>query len=139
PSTGIRGTLPAKDFCMSGNLHTHTVISFGPFAADLQTQELKKHGVRLRLPGQSFQILKMLLERLGELVSREELHAALWPSDTFVDFEKGINAAVKRLREALGDSPDDPKLIETLPKRGYRFIGTITSLPPTPVPPVEYV
>jgi Tol biopolymer transport system component/DNA-binding winged helix-turn-helix (wHTH) protein len=124
---------------MPGNLHTHTVISFGPFAADLQIQELRKHGVRLRLPGQSFQILKMLLERPGSLVSREELHAALWPSDTFVDFEKGINAAVKRLREALGDSPDDPKLIETLPKRGYRFIGTITSLPPTPVPPVEYV
>jgi len=124
---------------MPGNLHPHTVISFGPFSADLQTQELKKHGVRLRLPGQSFQILKMLLERPGSLVSREELHAALWPLDTFVDFEKGINAAVKRLREALGDSPDDPKLIETLPKRGYRFIGTITSLPPTPVPPVEYV
>jgi DNA-binding winged helix-turn-helix (wHTH) protein len=124
---------------MPGNLHTHTVISFGPFAADLQTQELKKHGVRLRLPGQSFQILQMLLERPGGLVTREELHAALWPSDTFVDFEKGINAAVKRLREALGDSSDEPKLIETLPKRGYRFIGTITPLPPTPVLPVEYL
>jgi Tol biopolymer transport system component/DNA-binding winged helix-turn-helix (wHTH) protein len=137
--TFLRDTLLTKGFCMPGNLHPHSVISFGPFAADLQTQELKKHGVRLRLPGQSFQILKMLLERPGELVSREELHAALWPSDTFVDFEKGINAAVKRLREALGDSPDEPKLIETLPKRGYRFVGTITKLQPTPVLPVAYL
>src|SRR5215470_10826255 len=103
---------------MSVNQAAHVVIFFGPFEADLQTQELKKHGVRLRLPGQSFQILKMLLERPGELISREELHVALWPSDTFVDFEKGTNAAVKRLREALGDSSEDPKLIETLPKRG---------------------
>jgi DNA-binding winged helix-turn-helix (wHTH) protein len=90
---------------MPGNLHPHTVISFGPFAADLQTQELKKHGVRLRLPGQSFQILKMLLERPGELVGREELHAALWPSDTFVDFEKGTNAAVKNVCGKLWGIP----------------------------------
>jgi Tol biopolymer transport system component len=124
---------------MLGNLQSHTVISFGPFKADLQTQELRKHDVRLRLPGQSFQILKILLVRPGDLVSREELHAVLWPSDTFVDFEKGINAAVKRLREALGDSPDDPKLIETLPKRGYRFIGVITPPPPEPVPRTSHI
>jgi len=74
---------------MPGSRPTHTVISFGPFEADLQTQELKKQGVRLRLPGQSFQILSMLLERPGELISREELHQALWPSDTFVDLRKG--------------------------------------------------
>jgi Tol biopolymer transport system component/DNA-binding winged helix-turn-helix (wHTH) protein len=110
---------------MPGNQHTQTVISFGPFQADLQTQELRKNGVRLRLPGQSFQILKMLLERPGELITREELHKALWPSDTYVDFEHGVNAAVNRLREVLGDSADSPQLIETLPRRGYRFIGKI--------------
>jgi cholera toxin transcriptional activator len=107
-------------------------IVFGPFEADLQTQELRKNRVRLRLPGQSFQILKMLLDRPGELVTREELHKALWPSDTFVDFEHGVNAAVNRLREALGDSADCPSIIETLPRRGYRFIGTINSRPPVP-------
>jgi Tol biopolymer transport system component/DNA-binding winged helix-turn-helix (wHTH) protein len=117
-----------------GNHSAHSVISFGPFQADLLTQELKKRGVRLRLPSQSFQILKMLLARPGELVSREELQKALWPSDTFVDFEHGVNAAVNRLREALGDSADCPSIIETLPRRGYRFIGT--TIPP---PAVEIV
>jgi len=102
-----------------------TVSRFGPFEADLQTLELRKNGVRLRLPGQSFQILKMLLERSGQLVTREELQKALWPSDTFVDFDHGLNAAVNRLREVLGDLAGDPHYIETLPRRGYRFIGTV--------------
>lgn len=117
---------------MAGNQQLPTVISFGPFEADLQTQELRKQGVRVRLPGQSFQILKLLLERPGLLVSREELHTALWPSETFVDFGHGVNAAVNRLREALGDSADCPSIIETLPRRGYRFIGTVNSRPPAP-------
>jgi len=121
---------------MPGNQHTRTVTRFGPFEADLQTQELRKQGRRLRLPGQSFQILRMLLERPGELVTREELRTALWPSDTFVDFEHGLHAGVNRLREALGDSADSPRLVETLPRRGYRFIGAIT--PPISVPqPLE--
>ncbi len=81
--------------------------------------------MRLRLPGQSFQILKMLLERPGELVTRDELQQALWPSDTYVDFEHGVNAAVNRLRDALCDSADSPRFVETLTRRGYRFIGTI--------------
>jgi Tol biopolymer transport system component/DNA-binding winged helix-turn-helix (wHTH) protein len=127
----VCGTLPDKDFCMPGDKQPQPFISFGSFVADLQTQELKKQGVRLRLPGQSFQILKMLLEQPGELVSREELHQALWPSDTFVDFEKGINAAINRLRETLGDDADNPRYIETLPRRGYRFVGPITQ--PAPV------
>lgn len=117
---------------MPGSHHPRTVISFGPFEADLQTQELRKQGVRLHLPGQSFQILKILLQRPGELATREELHKALWPSETFVDFEHGVNAAVNRLRETLGDSADNPHLIETLPRRGYRFIGTITPPPSGP-------
>ncbi len=122
---------------MSGNQPTQTVISFGLFEADLQTQELRKQGIRLRLPGQSFQILKMLLERPGELVTRDELQQALWPSDTHVDFERGVNAAVNRLRDVLGDSADSPKLIETLPRRGYRFIGKI-DMPLRPVDVPNY-
>jgi Tol biopolymer transport system component/DNA-binding winged helix-turn-helix (wHTH) protein len=115
---------------MSGNSQSvSAVIRFGPFDADLQTQELRKHGVRLRLPRQSFQILKMLLERPGSLITREELRQVLWPSDTFVDFDHSLNAAVNRLREALGDSADEPRLVETLPRRGYRFIGEITETP----------
>jgi len=110
---------------MLGKQQAKAVILFGAFAADLQTQELRKRGVRLRLPGQSFQILKMLVERPGELVTREELHAALWPSDTFVDFEHGVNAAVNRLRDVLGDSAENPTFIETLPRRGYKFIAPV--------------
>jgi len=110
---------------MSGDQPKPTVASFGPFEADFQTQEIRKHGVRLRLPGQSFQVLRMLLERPGELVMREKLREALWPSDTFVDFEHGLNAAVNRLREALGDSADNPSFIETLHRRGYKFIAPV--------------
>jgi Tol biopolymer transport system component/DNA-binding winged helix-turn-helix (wHTH) protein len=113
------------DSRIPGNQPTHTVISFGPFQVDLHSQELRKKGVRLRLPNQSFQILKMLLERSGKMVTREELRQSLWPSDTFVDFEKGINAATNRLREALGDSAENPRYIETLPRRGYRFIASV--------------
>src|SRR5262249_15115047 len=101
------------------------VIRFATFEVDLQAQELRKAGVRVRLPGQSFQVLKMLLECPGGLVTREELQHAIWPSDTFVDFDHGLSAAVNRLREALGDSADEPHFVETLPRRGYRFIGQI--------------
>lgn len=109
-----------------------TLIPFGPFEADLLSQELRKQGVRLRLPRQSFQILKMLLERPGEVVTREELRAKLWPADTFVDFDHGLNAAVKRLRDALGDSAENPCFIETLPRLGYRFMAarTLDTIPP---------
>src|SRR6516162_1854894 len=117
---------------MSGTIEPPTRIPFGPFEADLASQELRKQGVRLRLPRQSFQILKMLLERPGEVVSREELRAKLWPADTFVDFDHGLNAAVKRLRDALGDTAENPRYIETLPRHGYRFIAAAVpdALPP---------
>ena len=121
---------------MSGNQHVPTIISFGTFEADLHTQELRKQGLRLRLPGQSFQILEMLLKRPGELVTREELQQVLWPSDTHVDFDRGVNAAVNRLREVMGDSADSPHLIETLPRRGYRFIGAINAPPPETLPEI---
>jgi len=114
---------------MPGSKESQTRIPFGPFEADILTQELRKHGTRLPLPRQSFQILKMLLERRGELVTRDELRAALWPSDTFVDFEHSLNSAVNKLRDALGDSADDPRYIETLPRRGYRYVGGIEPEP----------
>jgi Tol biopolymer transport system component/DNA-binding winged helix-turn-helix (wHTH) protein len=104
---------------------TSTQIQFGEFEADFENQELRKEGNRLRLPGQSFRILAMLLQRPGALVTREKLREALWPTDTFVDFEHGLNAAVNRLREALCDSADNPKFIETLPRRGYKFIAPV--------------
>jgi len=94
---------------MSGSIEPPTRIPFGPFEADLPSQELRKQGVRLRLPKQSFQILEMLLERPGEVVTREELRARLWAADTFVDFNHGLNAAVKRLRDALGDAAENPR------------------------------
>ncbi|HWQ03678.1 MAG TPA: winged helix-turn-helix domain-containing protein [Candidatus Nitrosotenuis sp.] len=103
------------------------LVRFGVFEADLQTGELRKHGARVKLEGRPFQLLAVLLERPGELITREELQQKLWPADTFVDFEHGINTAVKRLRDVLGDSADSPRFIETLPRRGYRFIYPVAS------------
>jgi DNA-binding winged helix-turn-helix (wHTH) protein len=104
------------------------LLQFGQFEVDLRTQELRKQGVRLSLPGQSYQILELLLLKPGQLVTREELQQALWPSNTFVDFDHGINAAVNRLRDALGDTADNPRYVETLSRRGYRFIAPITKV-----------
>src|ERR1700680_653855 len=100
-------------------------VSFGPFEVDLHTHELWKYGTRIRLVGQPFEILFLLLSKPGELVTREELRRRLWPGDTFVDFNHGLNAAVNKLREALSDSAENPRYIETLPRRGYRFIAII--------------
>src|SRR5271155_3296999 len=102
---------------------------FGPFLADLRTGELRKNGLRLRLQDQPFQVLTTLLECPGELVTREELQKKLWPQDTFVDFDHGLNTAINKIRETLGDSAGDPKYVETLPKRGYRFIAPVESIP----------
>jgi len=100
-------------------------VRFGAFELDLRTAELRTNGHVLTLQGQPFQILILLMERPGELVSREELKNALWASDTFVDFEHNLNKAVNRLREALHDSAEHPKFVETLPRRGYRWIGPV--------------
>jgi Tol biopolymer transport system component/DNA-binding winged helix-turn-helix (wHTH) protein len=110
-------------------------IRFEGFEADLRTEELSREGRRLRLPHQSFRVLAMLLEKAGQLVTREELRARLWPAGTLVEYDQGLNAAVNRLREALGDSAEAPRFIETLPKRGYRFIAAIEP-PALPSPPV---
>lgn len=100
-------------------------VRFGAFEANFHTGELWKHGIRLKLSGQPFQILESLLSRPGELVSRDELQKRLWPDAPFTDSNHGLNAAVNKLRETLGDSAEHPKYIETLPRRGYRFIGSI--------------
>ena len=101
------------------------VVRFGAFELDLRVGELRKAGVRVNLQEQPFKVLECLVERPGELVTREELRQRLWQDDTFVDFEHGVNAAVKRLRETLGDSAETPRFIETLPRRGYRLIAPV--------------
>src|SRR5258705_13535480 len=104
------------------------VRRFGVFEINLQSGELRKNGMRLRLSGQPFQILAVLVERSGEVVTREELHSKLWPTDTFVDFDHGLNNAVARIREVLDDSSDTPRYVETIPRRGYRFIALLTDV-----------
>ena len=108
------------------------VWRFGVFEVDLRAAELRKQGLRIKLHGQPFQILAMLLERAGEPVTRAEIREKLWPEDTYVDFEHSINTAVKRLREALGDDTERPRYIETLPRRGYRFLGPVEAVAPAP-------
>src|SRR5712672_3088082 len=109
-------------------------IRFGIFEVDVVSGELRKQGVRIKLQEQPFQALVALLERPRHVVTREELQKRLWPSDTFVDFDRGLNKAINRLREVLGDDADDPRFIETLPQRGYRFIADIEGAPATELP-----
>src|ERR1700693_5518953 len=109
--------------------HASKMVRCGVFEIDLKAFELRKHGLRLKLAEQPFQILAILLEQPGEVITRDELRERLWPGDTFVDFDHGLNNAVMRLREALGDSPDKPRFIETLPRRGYRFIAPVEEIP----------
>ena len=127
---------------------TRLVYRFATYEADPLTGELRKAGVRLRLPDQPFRVLIMLLERPGELVTREEIRRKLWPADTFVDFNHGLNTVINRLRETLGDSASNPRFIETLARRGYRFLAPVetagpvaatpaTDGPPSPVAPAE--
>ena len=107
-------------------------LRFGVFEADLLTGELRKKGVRVKLQEQPFQILAALLEHPREVITREELRMRLWPSDVVVDFDSGLNRAINRLREALGDDADNPRFIETLPQRGYRFLAEVGSAPAEP-------
>ena len=116
-------------------------IRFGSYELDVSSGELRKGPTRLKVPYQSIQILAALLERPGELVTREQLRERLWARDTFVDSEHGLNAAMRRLRDVLSDSADAPTFIETLPRRGYRFIGVVEGGAPSATtavePPVE--
>ena len=100
-------------------------IRFGSFEVDLRSGELRKSGLKLKLTGQPFQVLSMLLERPGEVVAREELQKRLWPADTFVDFDHSLNTAINKIREVLGDSAENPRFVETLVRRGYRFVATV--------------
>ena len=102
-------------------------LRFGPFVADFQACELRKYGTRIRLQEKPMLLLAALTAKPGEVVSREELQKQLWPSDTFVDFETGLNSAVRKLREALADHPERPRYVETIPKRGYRFLAEVHS------------
>src|SRR5713226_8592035 len=101
------------------------IARFGVFELDLAAGELRKNGAKLRLQEQPFQVLALLLERAGEVVTRDELRQKLWPADTFVDFDHSLNTAVNKLRELLGDSASSPRYIETLARRGYRFIAPV--------------
>lgn len=111
------------------DLGTTEVVRFGVFEANLTTGELRRNGAKVKLQDQPFQVLALLLKRPGQIVTREELHTLLWPANTFVDFDHGLNAAIKRLRDALGDSAENPRFVETLARRGYRFLAPIASRP----------
>jgi cholera toxin transcriptional activator len=109
---------------IQGN-HSGRIARFGVFELDLSAGELRKNGAKLRLQEQPFQVLALLLERAGDVVTREEMRRKLWPADTFVDFDHSLNTAVNKLRETLGDSASSPRYIETLARRGYRFIAPV--------------
>src|SRR6201981_4001551 len=103
------------------------ILRFATFEVDLRAGELRKQGKRIKVQEQPFHVLTVLLQRPGEVVTREELRNQNWPPDTFVDFDNSLNTAINKLREALGDSADNPRFVETLPRRGYRFIAPVTS------------
>jgi TolB-like protein/DNA-binding winged helix-turn-helix (wHTH) protein/Flp pilus assembly protein TadD len=113
---------------MSLECHPPALLRFGIFEVDLRTGELRKQGARIKLQEQPFRVLTVLLQQPGKLVTREELRSQIWPSDTFVDFDNNLNTSVNKLREALGDSADNPRFIETLPRRGYRFIAPMRGI-----------
>src|SRR5690348_4000525 len=111
---------------MALEARSRSILRFGVFEVDLRSAELRKQGVRIKLQEQPFHVLTVLLQRPGDVVTREELRNENWPADTFVDFDNSLNTAINKLREALGDSADNPRFIETLPRRGYRFIAPVS-------------
>src|SRR5467141_393158 len=117
---------------MAEATYSARLVRFGSFEVDLQSGELRKSGQKLKLSGQPFQVLAILLEHPGEVVTREQLQKRLWP-DTFVDVDHNLNTAINKIREILGDSAERPRFVETLPRRGYRFIGELE----LPVLPAE--
>jgi Tol biopolymer transport system component/DNA-binding winged helix-turn-helix (wHTH) protein len=122
---------------MDSCLQAPKSVRFGLFEVDFASGELRKRGLRVKLQDQPFQVLALLIQRAGQIVQREELKKALWPADTFVEFDQGVNTAIKKIRQALGDSAENPRFIETLPRKGYRFIAPVAgpeSPPSLPVP-----
>ena len=127
-SAKLRTLDEAKVTVMSSN--GSRIVQFGVFEVDQKAGELRRNGARVKLQEQPFQILALLLERPGEVISRDELQRRLWPADTFVDFDHSLNAAVRRLRDALGDSAESPRYVETVARRGYRFVAPVQGLGP---------
>src|SRR6266404_7504578 len=113
---------------MALEARTSAILRFGVFEVDVRSGELRKQGKRIKIQEQPFHVLTVLLRHPGEVVTREELRNQNWPPDTFVDFDNSLNTAINKLRDALGDSADSPRFIETLPRRGYRFIASVDGL-----------
>src|SRR5215831_9428551 len=116
---------------MEADRRTSQTVRFGAFEVDFRTEELRKSGRKIKLSGQPFQVLAMLLERPDELATREELQKKLWPDGTFVDFDHSLNTAITKIREILGDSAEEPRFVETVPRRGYRFIAPVEGVDQT--------
>jgi Tol biopolymer transport system component/DNA-binding winged helix-turn-helix (wHTH) protein len=125
--------------CYNGSMSDFAPVRFGAFELDLRTGELRKHGIRLKLQDQPFQVLRALVERPGELVTREEIQRGIWADGTFVDFDQSLNRAVNKVREALGDTAENPRYIETLARRGYRFIAPVEGATKPVVPTASQV
>src|SRR5438093_8848063 len=113
---------------MALEARSSAILRFGVFEVDVRSGEVHKQGARIKLQEQPFHVLTVLLQRPCEVVTREELRSENWSADTFVDFDNSLNTAINKLREALGDSADNPRFIETLPRRGYRFIAPVTAV-----------
>src|SRR5215831_5369200 len=128
-STEMTGTqaLAATGYAGAKSPELQRFLSFGTFTVDLKREELFKDGTRIKLPGKVYQTLVALLERAGEVVSREDLRAKLWPEGTHVNYDANVNTTVNKLRLALGDSPDKPIYVETIPRQGYSFVGSVTA------------
>ena len=123
-----RGSRTSEDHPWPEPEQASRIVRFEKFELNLTEGELRKNGTRIRLQDQPFQVLAALLERPGKLVAREALRERLWSGDTFVDFDRSLNTAIAKIREALGDAANEPRFIETLPRRGYRFIGAVERL-----------
>src|SRR5271169_2792184 len=111
------------------------IVHFGVFQLDLKERELHKAGVKVKLQDQPFRVLALLVDRAGQVVTREELRQKVWPTDVYVDFDQGLNNAIKKVREAVGDSADSPRFFETLARHGYRFIAPVSAVPGRPSEP----
>src|ERR1700727_3560021 len=111
------------------------IVPFGIFQIDLKARELHKAGVKVKLQEQPFRVLALLVDRAGQVVTREELQQRVWPTDAYVAFDQGLNNAIKKVRAALGDSADSPRFVETLARHGYRFVAPVGALPQRPVEP----
>src|ERR1700676_1398118 len=116
------------------HLRPTSVVRFGTYEVSLESGEVRKSGMRIRVQQQPMKLLEILLERPGEVVSREELRSRVWPNESFGDFDQALNIAIAKLRSALEDSAENPRFIETLPKRGYRFIADVSVLDAAPSP-----